>query len=261
MRGGALMARLRGAMNDSKTNETVEYEAVEQPEGKAGEPGVQLESSGAKGEEEVVAGDAERASSGVEAPEEQKEEAASVSKAEEGSAANQSDRDAAEQAVQEARAEAARFREQMLRVAADFDNFRKRSRKENEDGARRAREDLLRDLLPVFDNLERAVTHAEQATDVKAVADGVKIVLKQFRDTVGRFGVQRLDTERAVFDPTVHEAIQQVVTADQPAGTIVAEVQPGYVWGDRLVRAAMVVVAKAPPAPCVPEEAPSEPAN
>jgi molecular chaperone GrpE len=146
----------------------------------------------------------------------------------------------------EARAEVARVRDQLLRTAADYDNFRKRTKRELEDAQKRGREDLLRELLPVFDNLERAVVHAGQASDAKAVADGVTMVLKQFGDTLGRVGIKRVATVGSAFDPTQHEAIQQIETEEHPAGTVVAEVQPGYVMGDKLVRAAMVVVAKPP---------------
>jgi molecular chaperone GrpE len=144
------------------------------------------------------------------------------------------------------RAEAAESREKLLRTAAEFDNFRKRTRRDLDEAERRGREALLRDLLPVFDNLERALVVANQATDVKAVADGVGMVLKQFADTLDRGGIRRVPTTGAPFDPQVHEAIQQVETADQPPGSVVAEVRAGYAMGDRLVRAAMVVVAKAP---------------
>lgn len=149
-----------------------------------------------------------------------------------------------EDPLMKARGEARQAREIMLRVAADFENFRKRSRREVEETARRAQESILRELLPVFDNLERALAHTEQVSDTQTVADGVKMVLKQFADTLGRIGVQRIETVGTAFDPNVHEAIQQIPSSEQPPGTIVAEVLPGYSWGDRLVRAAMVVVAK-----------------
>ena len=149
--------------------------------------------------------------------------------------------------VVEAKAEALRFKEQWMRSAADFDNFRKRSRKELEDTRKSGREELLKDLLPVFDNLERAMTSAERATEVKPVSDGLKMVLRQFTDTLGRSGITKVPTVGNLFDPGLHEAIQQVETDEHPAGTVVAEVQPGYLQGDRLVRAAMVVVAKPKP--------------
>lgn len=146
--------------------------------------------------------------------------------------------------VAEAKAEALRFKEQWMRSAADFDNFRKRSRKELEDTRKAGREELLKDLLPVFDNLERAMTSAERATEVKPVSDGLKMVLRQFIDTLGRSGITKVPTVGQQFDPGLHEAIQQVETEEHQPGTVVAEVQPGYLQGDRLIRAAMVVVAK-----------------
>lgn len=148
--------------------------------------------------------------------------------------------------VAQAKAEAAELKDKYLRLAADYDNYRKRARKDVDEAERRARESLLKDLLPVFDNLERAATHATQSTDVKAVGDGVRMVLKQFLDTLERVGIKRVDTTGAAFDPNVHEAIQQLESTEHPPGTVVAEVQAGYAMGERLVRAAMVVVAKAP---------------
>lgn len=143
-----------------------------------------------------------------------------------------------------ARTEAARLKDAWLRSAADFDNFRKRTRREIEDARRAAREDLVRALLPVFDNLERAIESAKRAADVKAVADGLSLVQKQFAEALGREGIARVPTVGHPFDPGVHEAIQQVETTENPPGTVIAEVQPGYMQGDRLVRAALVVVAK-----------------
>lgn len=144
-------------------------------------------------------------------------------------------------------AEAARLRDQLLRTAADFDNFRKRSRREVEDAQRRGKESALKELLPVFDNLERAATHAEGSADAKSVVDGLRIVLKQFVDTLGRLGVKRIPTVGLPFDPSVHEAIQHLESTEHPAGVIVAEIQPAYMIGEQLLRPAMVVVSKGPP--------------
>ena len=147
----------------------------------------------------------------------------------------------------EVQAEAARLRDQLLRTAADFDNYRKRARRDQDDERRRGREGLLKDLLPVFDNLERAVSHAEGAPEAKAVADGLRMVIKQFNDTLDRTGIKRVATVGLPFDPTRHEAIQHLESAEHPAGVVMAEVQPGYAIGDQLVRAALVVVSKGPP--------------
>ncbi len=142
-----------------------------------------------------------------------------------------------------AQAEAARTRDQLLRTAADFDNFRKRARREAADAERKGRDDLLRELLPVFDNLERAQAHADKAVDVKSVTDGIAMVLRQFHDTLLRVGIERVETVGTAFDPTFQEAIQQLESTEFAPGTVMAEVQAGYRSGDRLVRPAMVVVA------------------
>src|SRR5205814_6153751 len=141
------------------------------------------------------------------------------------------------------RAEAAKHKDSWLRTAADLDNFRKRVRKEQEESRRNGREDLLRALPPVFDNLERAIQSAARSSDVKAMADGLSMIRRQFVEALGREGISPVPTVGQPFDPNLHEAIQQVETDEHPAGTIIAEVQPGYAQGERLIRAAMVVVA------------------
>jgi len=148
-------------------------------------------------------------------------------------------------ALAQAQAESARLKDAWLRAVADFDNFRKRSRRELEEARRGGREDVVRAFLPVFDNLERALQSAQRSSDVKAMADGLSMVQRQFVDALGREGIARIPTVGSAFDPTVHEAIQQVETDEHSPGTIIAEVQPGYTQGERLLRAAMVVVARA----------------
>ncbi len=145
-----------------------------------------------------------------------------------------------------AEAEAQRYKDQLLRTAADFDNFRKRSRKEVEDAALRARDQVLKELLPVFDNLERAALAAEDTQDVTSVADGVKMVLRQFLDTLGKLGIERIATVGEPFDPALMEAIQQLPSTEFPPGAVTNEVLAGYRQGERLLRAALVVVAQAP---------------
>jgi molecular chaperone GrpE len=145
-------------------------------------------------------------------------------------------------------AERDQIRDQMLRTAADFDNYRKRTRRELEDAKVRGRDDALKEVLPVFDNLERAVAAATNAQTIDSVVEGVKMVLKLFEDTSERMGLTRVKTAGERFDPAVHEAIQQQETDAAPPGTIVTEVVPGYMVGNRLLRPAMVVVARKPSA-------------
>ncbi len=147
-----------------------------------------------------------------------------------------------------AQADAAKYKDQWMRTAADLDNFRKRSRRDVDDSRKAGQTDSLRELLPVFDNLERALVSSQQATDIKAVAEGLGMVLRQFTDALARIGITRIVTIGQPFNPLVHEAIQQIETGEHAPGTVVAEVHPGYLQGERLVRAAMVVVAKPPSA-------------
>jgi molecular chaperone GrpE len=156
-------------------------------------------------------------------------------------------------ALAEAERKLAAMKDQLLRTAADFDNFRKRSRREAEDALGAGKESILKDLLPVFDNLERAVAHSDTATDLASFVSGIDMVLKQFVDALKRAGIERVVTKGCAFDPTVHEAIQQLETNDIPAGAVAAEVQAGYRYAGKLIRPALVVVAK-PKAEPPPEE-------
>lgn len=148
--------------------------------------------------------------------------------------------------LEKAHAERDRMRDQLLRIAADFDNFRKRSRKEIEEVRRRTVEDTLREVLPIVDNLERAADAMSGATEVSAVTEGVHMVLRGFEDIASRLGLKRVATVGLQFDPTCHDAMQQQETNEHAPGTIVSEVVPGYYLGERLLRPAMVVVAKPP---------------
>ncbi len=139
-----------------------------------------------------------------------------------------------------------RLKDQLLRTAADFDNFRKRARRDVEEAAKRSREQTLLEVLPLVDNLERAVEASSSAVDVAAVADGVRMVLRSFQDIADRMELSRVPAVGAKFDPNLHDAVQQVETDEHPPGTIVSEVMPGYRLGEKLLRAAMVVVARPP---------------
>ena len=142
-----------------------------------------------------------------------------------------------------AQAETAKLRDQLLRTAADFDNFRKRSRRDVEDAQRKSIEKVLLEVLPVSDNLERALQAAQQGGDVASVIEGVTMVLRFFEDALSRLGVERVPAVGQPFDPAVHEAVQQVESPLSP-GTVVHEMTPGYRFNGKLLRAAMVTVAR-----------------
>jgi molecular chaperone GrpE len=148
--------------------------------------------------------------------------------------------------------------ELLLRTAADFDNFRKRTQKEKDDVRKFAVEALLKDFLPVADNFERALDAAASA-DPKSIVEGVKLVQKLFEATLQRHGVTGFSAVGSAFDPNLHEALMQQ-ESDAAPGTVVAEMAKGYRLRDRLVRPAAVVVARARPQAPAPEPAaaPSE---
>lgn len=137
-------------------------------------------------------------------------------------------------------------KEKMLRVAADFENFRKRARKDQDEAVRSARVEILKEMLPVFDNLARAVEHGESVEDIQPVIEGAQMVTRQFEDNLAKFGLKRVKAVGEVFDPMMHEAIAQEDSTEVEPGVVVKEFLAGYVLGERLLRASMVVVARRP---------------
>ncbi|GAB4171295.1 MAG: hypothetical protein Tsb0017_03300 [Geothermobacteraceae bacterium] len=146
-----------------------------------------------------------------------------------------------------AREEARKNWDLYLRSQADLENYRKRVQREKQEMARFANEGLLRELLPVIDNLQRAVDHArEQQNDAGALIEGVEMTLGQFASTLEKFGVTPVEAAGKPFDPALHEAMGQMVSEDMPPNHVVQELQKGYRLHDRLLRPALVMVSKAP---------------
>jgi molecular chaperone GrpE len=136
--------------------------------------------------------------------------------------------------------------ERMLRYAADLENYKKRAAKEKEEIRKFGIEKLLRDLLPVLDNFDRALAQAEQGADLRSFSTGVQMTRRLFEETLGRFEVASFSAVGQPFDPQLHEALQQVESAEVPPGTVVSEMVRGYTLAGRLVRPALVVVSRAP---------------
>lgn len=139
-------------------------------------------------------------------------------------------------------------KDRWLRAAADLENTRKRTKREIEDAKIDSKFKVLKEMLPVVDNLERAIEHAGGGTEKNPIVEGVQLVLRQFTTAFERLEVTAIDAMGQPFDPNLHEAISQQ-ESDQPPGTVVQVLQRGYRAGDRLLRPALVVVAKAKPAP------------
>jgi len=144
-----------------------------------------------------------------------------------------------------ARREAAALQDRLLRLQAEFDNYRKRVQREREEANRQAKERVLGELPAIIDNLERALRHAGGEASAGTVAEGVDLVLRQFREVLQRFGVEPIEALGAPFDPNRHEAMARVDTSgDPPDGTVVEEFRRGYLLDGRVLRPAMVAVAK-----------------
>ncbi len=134
--------------------------------------------------------------------------------------------------------------DRLLRQAAELENYKKRSVRERDDAARYANEMLLKDLLPVVDNLERAVAHASGGGNGKPLVEGVEMVLRSLLDTLAKHGVSQMIAVGQSFDPAKHEAIAQVESEDHEPNSVVEELHKGYLLRERLLRPALVSVAK-----------------
>ncbi len=154
------------------------------------------------------------------------------------------DKDALLEKYREMEEQLAAAQERELRIAADADNFKKRLQREKEDQVRYANEAIIRDLLPVIDNLERALDHSQAGSDQHGLIEGLNMTLKAFLDSLARFGCTPVEAMGSVFDPNFHEAVSQEEASDCEANTVIRELQKGYMLKERLIRPAMVVVSK-----------------
>ena len=136
--------------------------------------------------------------------------------------------------------------DRVLRTVAEAENFKKRLQRERDEQTRYANEAIIRELLPVIDNLERALDHSEAGSDQGSLVEGLNMTLKAFLDTMARFGCTPVEAVGQVFDPNFHEAVSQEETADYEANSVLHELQKGYTLKGRLLRPAMVVVSKMP---------------
>ena len=142
------------------------------------------------------------------------------------------------------------FKTQSIRIAADFDNFRKRTQKEKEDLEQQAKRITLTELLPVVDNFERARSQIKPQNDGEmAIHKSYQGVYKQLVDCLKRIGVSPMRPEGQEFDPNLHEAVMREPTAEYPEGTVIEQLMRGYMLNDRVLRHAMVKVASAPEHP------------
>ena len=155
-----------------------------------------------------------------------------------------------ESALEAAREEADRYRDAALRAQAEVDNVRRRTAREMENAHKFALEKFAGQLLPVVDSLEKSVDeverHAGSGEAFDAIREGIELSQRLFRDTLERFGVEQVDPAGEPFDPDLHEAMSMVESPSAEPNSVVEVLQKGYTLNGRLLRAAMVIVAKAP---------------
>ncbi|MGD9721098.1 MAG: nucleotide exchange factor GrpE [Pirellulales bacterium] len=153
--------------------------------------------------------------------------------------------EASENEIAKLRAEVEDAHDRVLRASAEMENYRKRARREIEDERRYALAPLLRDLLPVLDNLFRAIAAAEKTPGGNGLLEGVKMIAQSLLAALGRHDCRQIDALHKPFDPAFHEAISQQPSAEYPPNTVLMVVQEGYTLHDRVVRPAQVIVSTA----------------
>ena len=149
--------------------------------------------------------------------------------------------------LQEAEKRAAENYDKYVRAVAELDNYRKRAVREKSDAIQYGCENLLRDVLPLVDGLERALEHACKSDDFEAFRKGLKLLQEQFLGCLQKHGVEKVEAQGKEFDPNVHEAMMQVESADHENSKVVSEFEKGYLLRGRLLRPAKVSVCKRPP--------------
>ncbi len=151
-----------------------------------------------------------------------------------------------QQALEQSEKEAAEYKDKYLRALAETENVRKRIRQQAEESARIQREGLLRDLLGIIDNLERAVAAAREGGNGQPIVQGVEMVLRSMVDFLRSHGVTQLSAVGQPFDPLLHEAVDSIETTKHEPNTVVDEFVRGYNIGDRVLRPARVAVSRLP---------------
>ncbi|MFC1837269.1 nucleotide exchange factor GrpE [Thermodesulfobacteriota bacterium] len=147
-------------------------------------------------------------------------------------------------ALAEARDKLQESEEKVLRLAADFENTKKRLERERDISLKFAEENILKELLPGIDNIERAMDQAQEANNIESLLEGVELTRNGLMATLEKFGVKPIESVGESFDPNIHEAIAMEKTDDMEPNLVIREFQKGYFYKDRLLRPAKVIVSK-----------------
>jgi molecular chaperone GrpE len=186
----------------------------------------------------------EKASSGVD----EKKETANKKDAnnQEGADEKADSKETLHEKLEAAQAESKENYDRLLRVSAEFDNYKKRTTREMDDLRKFANESILKEILPVVDNLERALASTDPVDgSAQCFIEGIQMTHKEILKVFSQFGVKPVEALDQTFDPLFHQAIMQEETDEKPDNTVIKEMMKGYLLHDRLLRPAMVVVSKA----------------
>jgi molecular chaperone GrpE len=158
---------------------------------------------------------------------------------------NQENAPAANEALEKAQNEIKELSDKYLRLVAEFDNFRKRSAKERNELTKNAGEDIIKSLLDVIDDAERAEQQFENSTDVASLKTGIELIFNKLKSILTAKGLSKMQSKGEVFNPELHDAITEIPTANEAdSGKVIDEVQTGYYLNDKIIRHAKVVVGK-----------------
>ena len=187
------------------------------------------------------------------------ETAADGAEAESGEPSDGAPVDAEEDEQAKLSEEVRRYKDRWVRLAAEFDNYKKRTGREFTALVKNAGESLITELLPIMDNMERALQAPQTSEETRSFAQGFEMIRQQFLERLEKAGMKEIVAEGETFDPTRHEAVMAVESGDHPADTVINVVEKGYTLNEKVLRAAKVIVtrasAKAPDHPKAPDQA------
>jgi len=149
-----------------------------------------------------------------------------------------------QQELEKERRLATEYKEHLQRIAADFENYRKRLEKEREDFVKFSKEDLIHELLPLLDNFEMALHHVKNTSDPKKIIEGIELVERQFHNILKKEGLEVIETKGKKFNPHIHEAIIHEETNKYSDDLIIKELRKGYILGGKVIRPAQVKISK-----------------
>ncbi len=216
----------------------------------AASPGDVAEATGTAAQENVPGAGSDHGAESGNGPtagtEDRDVESASDGEADPGEQSDGAPADAEEDELARLAEEALRYKDRLVRLAAEFDNYKKRTGREFTALVKNAGESLITELLPILDNIERALQAPQTSEETRSFAQGFEMIRQQFLEKLEKAGMKEIAAEGTPFDPTRHEAVMAVENEEHPAETVINVVEKGYTLNEKVLRAAKVIVTRAP---------------